>query len=287
VSAARRRRSAGQALPIVLAIALLLAMGGLATFALGAVQVAGERCRTAAQTAAVSAARRLRELLGTPAAQGPVLREDWLADLAAAARPSLDAAGARLEAISLPGGRAWPPTEVVVRVSAPGPLGTTIAREARASVDFGAPLGAGSGARPAGAIAPGAARLLAGMGAGVGADAVREALRFLGTPYVWGGASPAGGFDCSGLVQYAYALHGVSVPHFAASQAALGVAVARDALRAGDVVYFADATGYVHHIGLYVGDDWFVHAPHTGDVVKLSQLGSPYYAGEYAGARRY
>jgi cell wall-associated NlpC family hydrolase len=287
VTAARRRGSAGQALPIALAMALLLVTGGLATFALGAVQVAGERCRTAAETAAVSAARRLRELLASPAAQGTVLREDWLGDLAGAARPSLEAAGARLEAISLPGGRSWPPTVVVVRASAPGPLGTTVTREARASVDFDGPLGPGAGARAAGAIAPAAARLLAGMGAGVGADAVRDALRFLGTPYVWGGASPAGGFDCSGLVQYAYALHGVSVPHFAASQAALGAPVARGALRAGDVVYFADRTGYVHHIGLYVGDDWFLHAPHTGDVVKLSRLDSPYYAGEYAGARRY
>ncbi|MDX6646411.1 MAG: peptidoglycan DL-endopeptidase CwlO [Miltoncostaeaceae bacterium] len=286
MSAARRRGALGQALPIALGLALLLVLGALATFAVGQVQVAGERCRTAAETAAVSAARRLRELLGSAAAEGPVLREDWLGDLADAARPSAEAAGARLEAVSLPGAPSWPPTQVVVRVSAPGPLGTTVVREARAEVDFGAPLAVGPG-DGAPSPAPPSARLLAGMGDGVGAAAVRDALGFLGTPYVWGGASPSGGFDCSGLVQYVFARHGVSVPHFAASQAALGAPVARDALAPGDVVSFADATGYVHHIGIYVREGWFVHAPHTGDVVKLSQLSTPYYAAQYAGARRY
>jgi cell wall-associated NlpC family hydrolase len=283
VTAGRRGRTAGQALPIALGLALLLVLVALASFAVGQVEVAGERCRTAAETAAVSAARRLGELLRGAGAEGPVRREDWLADLAAAARPSAEAAGARLEAVSLPGGSAWPPTVVMVRVSAPGPLGSAVTREARAEADFG-PLPAGA---PAAAPAIPPERLLAGMGGGVGANAVRDALAFLGTPYVWGGASPAPGFDCSGLVQYVFARHGVSVPHFAASQASLGAPVEREALEPGDVVYFADTTGYVHHIGIYVREGWFVHAPHTGDVVKLSQLSSPYYAAGYAGARRY
>jgi len=285
MTAARRQRTAGQALPIALGLAMLLVLGALATFAVGQVQVAGERCRTAAQTAAVSAARRLRELIGGADAEGSVLREHWLGDLASAARPSADAAGARLEEVSLPGAPDWPPTVVVVRVSAPGPLGTRLTREARAEVDFAAPLpGLPRGGAPAPLVPE---RLLAGMGHGAGADAVRDALAFLGTPYVWGGASPAGGFDCSGLVQYVFARRGVDVPHFAASQAALGAPVERDALAPGDVVYFANATGYVHHIGIYVRDGWFVHAPHTGDVVKLSRLSDPYYTAEYAGARRY
>jgi cell wall-associated NlpC family hydrolase len=197
------------------------------------------------------------------------------------------AAGARLEDVSLPGAPDWPPTVVVVRVSAPGPLGTRVTGEARAEVDFGAaPPGVLGGGPPAAApVVP--ERLLAGMGHGVGAGAVRDAVAFLGTPYVWGGASPAGGFDCSGLVQYVFARHGVAVPHFAATQAALGTPVARDALAPGDVVYFANGAGYVHHIGIYVRDGWFVHAPHTGDVVKLSRLSDAYYTAEYAGARRY
>jgi peptidoglycan DL-endopeptidase CwlO len=109
---------------------------------------------------------------------------------------------------------------------------------------------------------------------------VGVAMRYLGVPYVWGGASPAG-FDCSGLVMYAFAQVGVSLPHNAAAQYGYGSPVSRSALQPGDLVFF-DGLG---HVGIYVGGGSFIHAPHTGDVVKISSL-TGWYASSYVGARR-
>jgi cell wall-associated NlpC family hydrolase len=107
------------------------------------------------------------------------------------------------------------------------------------------------------------------------------AMQYLGTPYVWGGASP-GGFDCSGLVAYVYAQVGVSLPHHAASIYNYGVPVSRDQLEPGDLVFF-DGLG---HMGIYIGGGQFIHAPHTGDVVKISSMNDSWYAATYVGARR-
>jgi cell wall-associated NlpC family hydrolase len=107
------------------------------------------------------------------------------------------------------------------------------------------------------------------------------AMSQLGTPYVWGGASP-GGFDCSGLVMWAYAQVGVSLPHSSYAQYGYGVPVSRDQLQAGDLVFF-DGLG---HVGIYIGGGQFVHAPHTGDVVKISSLSDSWYASTWVGARR-
>ena len=107
------------------------------------------------------------------------------------------------------------------------------------------------------------------------------ALSQLGTPYVWGGSAP-GGFDCSGLVMWAYAQVGVSLPHSTYAQWGDGVAVSRDQLQPGDLVFF-DGLG---HVGIYIGGGQFVHAPHTGDVVKISSLDESWYASTYVGARR-
>ena len=108
---------------------------------------------------------------------------------------------------------------------------------------------------------------------------VAIALQYLGVPYVWGGSSPSTGFDCSGFTMYVYAQVGVSLPHHAASQYNYGVAVPYDQLAPGDLVFFHG----LGHMGIYIGGGQFVHAPHTGDVVKISDLGS--YSG-YVGARR-
>jgi len=110
---------------------------------------------------------------------------------------------------------------------------------------------------------------------------VSIALQYLGVPYVWGGASPSG-FDCSGLTMYAYAKVGVYLPHNAAMQYGLGHPVARNQLAPGDLVFFNGLS----HVGMYIGGGRFVHAPHTGDVVKISSLYESWYASTYVGARR-
>jgi cell wall-associated NlpC family hydrolase len=111
--------------------------------------------------------------------------------------------------------------------------------------------------------------------------AVGIAMQYLGVPYVWGGASP-GGFDCSGLVMYVFGQLGISLPHHAADQFNYGVPVSRDQLEPGDLVFF-DGLG---HVGIYIGGGQFVHAPHTGDVVKISSMNDSWYAATFVGARR-
>jgi cell wall-associated NlpC family hydrolase len=111
-------------------------------------------------------------------------------------------------------------------------------------------------------------------------NVVSIAMQYLGVPYVWGGASPSG-FDCSGFTMYVYAQIGVSLPHYTGAQYAMGVAVPRDQLQPGDLVFF-DGLG---HEGMYIGNNQFIHAPHTGDVVKISSI-TGWYASTYVGARR-
>jgi peptidoglycan DL-endopeptidase CwlO len=107
------------------------------------------------------------------------------------------------------------------------------------------------------------------------------AMQYLGVPYVWGGASPSG-FDCSGLVMYVYAQVGVSLPHYTGAQWQMGVPVAYSDLEPGDLVFF-DGLG---HVGIYIGGGEFIHAPHTGDVVRIDSLSEAWYAANYDGARR-
>jgi cell wall-associated NlpC family hydrolase len=111
---------------------------------------------------------------------------------------------------------------------------------------------------------------------------VGVAMQYLGTPYVWGGASPSG-FDCSGFAMYVYAQLGISLPHNAAAQyGSVGAYVSRDELEPGDLVFF-DGLG---HVGIYIGGGQFIHSPHTGDVVKISSLYDSWYASTYVGAKR-
>ena len=137
----------------------------------------------------------------------------------------------------------------------------------------GVAASAGSSA-PSASVTP-SAPLPSGSG---NAAAASVAMQYLGTPYVWGGASPSG-FDCSGLASYAYAQIGKSVPHFTGAIYAGFPHVPAGQEQVGDLVFFNG----LGHMGIYIGGGQFVHAPHTGDVVKVSNLGD---RGDYIGAVR-
>lgn len=123
-------------------------------------------------------------------------------------------------------------------------------------------------------------------------EVVDIALKYLGVPYVWGGASPQG-FDCSGLCQYVYAQIGISLPRTSAAQYRAGAHIPPDRLdllRPGDLVFFGTDgdPSRVHHVGIYVGDGDYVHAPQLGDVVKVSSLTMRIQSrGDYVGASRF
>ncbi|MFC6879739.1 MULTISPECIES: C40 family peptidase [Actinomadura] len=113
------------------------------------------------------------------------------------------------------------------------------------------------------------------VGSGKGAQALRYAMTKIGRPYVWGASGPST-FDCSGLTMWAYKQVGISLPHYTGSQWNAGTHVSRGQLQPGDLVFFhAD----LHHMGMYVGDGKMLHAPHTGDVVKIAPLAGRPFAG--------
>ena len=102
-----------------------------------------------------------------------------------------------------------------------------------------------------------------------GQIAVQAALSQQGVPYRWAGASPSSGFDCSGLIQWAYAQAGRSLPHSSRSLYSMTRRVSADQLRPGDLVFGGSP---VHHVGMYIGNGQMVHAPHTGDVVRVADM---------------
>jgi cell wall-associated NlpC family hydrolase len=136
--------------------------------------------------------------------------------------------------------------------------------------------------------------LLAGGGLSPAAKdnpVVSIAMRYLGVPYEWGGATPKTGFDCSGLVQYVFGKLGVYLPHYSAAQyySPDAVWVRPTRLQPGDLVFFTGADGTRKapgHVGIYVGDGYLIDAPHTGSFVRIDSLNGSWFADEYVGAKR-
>lgn len=119
-------------------------------------------------------------------------------------------------------------------------------------------------------------------------ELVQTALRYLGIPYRWGGTTDQDGFDCSGLTMVCYRLNGLDLPRVSRHQYSSGRAIRKDELQRGDLVFFATRQkGIVSHVGLYIGEDRFIHAPRTGENVQIESLLHPYYAERFLGARSY
>jgi len=115
----------------------------------------------------------------------------------------------------------------------------------------------------------------------LGVRIVNYARRFVGTPYAWGGSSPHPGFDCSGFVRYVYQHFGISLPHSSYGDLSRGRAVLRKYLRPGDLVFFAGGS----HVGIYIGSNRVIHAPHSGAVVHITTM-TDWYSYAYSGGRR-
>jgi cell wall-associated NlpC family hydrolase len=115
-----------------------------------------------------------------------------------------------------------------------------------------------------------------------GERAARIAVKVVGVPYRWGGESPETGFDCSGLVRWAYGRIGVELPHNSYALYSVGRSVSRARMEPGDVLFFEG----LGHVGLYLGHGRMVHAPQTGRNVEVVRLGATNYGGRLIGARR-
>jgi cell wall-associated NlpC family hydrolase len=119
----------------------------------------------------------------------------------------------------------------------------------------------------------------------IGSEIARDALSLVGRPYVWGGASPAVGFDCSGLVQYVLSEVGIVAPRTSWQQFDFGAPVSTDQLLPGDLLFFATYATGASHVGIYIGNGEFVNALNSSTGVIISALSNPYFASRLLGAR--
>ncbi len=113
------------------------------------------------------------------------------------------------------------------------------------------------------------------------------AASLLGIPYKYGGITPRTGFDCSGLTMYVHKQNGITIPRVARDQFKQGKLIARQALRSGDLVFFETYRKGASHVGIYIGDNQFIHSPNKNKNVRISNLSNSYYRQRYLGARRY
>jgi len=120
----------------------------------------------------------------------------------------------------------------------------------------------------------------------LGIQAAGVAHAQLGKPYRWGGENPGVGFDCSGLAFYSYGSVGIDLPRVVREQARVGRQVAAEQLQPGDLVFFAIRGNRSDHVGVYLGGDRFVHAPRSGQPVRLDGLDDPWWRSRWTGSRR-
>lgn len=119
------------------------------------------------------------------------------------------------------------------------------------------------------------------------AEALLQTLLMLGVDYRYGGKSPETGFDCSGLVAHVFReAYGIELPHNARAQSEMGMRVSLSELRAGDLVFYNTLNRPFSHVGIYLGDGRFVHAPKTGAQVRVEPIGGKYWMRRFDGARR-
>lgn len=177
------------------------------------------------------------------------------------------------------------------------PSGRQAGRTALAALFACAVLGwtpvamAGPGKRPADgphASAPGTAARTspAPHPVSVGSEVALRALALVGVPYRWGGTRPATGLDCSGLVHHVYGEVGLATPRDTRGLARSGSKVSRSSLQPGDLVFFNTLRRAYSHVGIYLGNGRFVHAPSAGSEVRVESMSSPYWRARYNGARR-
>ena len=120
------------------------------------------------------------------------------------------------------------------------------------------------------------------------AELVKAAKSFIGVPYLWGGTSVEEGFDCSGLTMTVYQLNGLNLPRTSVEQHEAGQAVDRDDLEKGDLVFFATAgRGKISHVGIYIGEGRFIHAPRRGKKIGIESLSNAYFAKRFVCGRSY
>ncbi len=132
----------------------------------------------------------------------------------------------------------------------------------------------------------GAKSFLSGM-AGKAGDVVVGALNMIGVRYRWGGNSPDSGLDCSGFVRYVFQdTLGMSLPRRAEEMSRVGEKVRMSELKPGDLVFFNTMRRTFSHVGIYIGDNKFVHSPSTGSTIRVDDLDSTYWEKRFTGARR-
>lgn len=118
-------------------------------------------------------------------------------------------------------------------------------------------------------------------------ELISSAMDLLGVAYRFGGTSPTNGMDCSGFMQYIFRKSlNINLPRTSAEQAKMGVAVERSALQAGDLVFFNTSGNRISHVGLYIGNNRFIHAPRSGKNIEITSMSNAYWSKRYITARR-